>query len=68
MAKKRVPDESFRGVGLRARRARRAKETITGGELLRRSREHGPHFSAEELDRIERLKADDRPPEDKWQA
>jgi hypothetical protein len=47
-------------------RARRAAETITGGELLRRSREHGPHFSAEELDRIERLKAEDQPPEDKW--
>lgn len=49
-------------------RARRDMETITGGELLRRSREHGPHFSAEELDRIERLKAEDRPPEDKWRS
>jgi hypothetical protein len=64
MVKKRISDESFRGVSVPARRV---KETITGGELLRRSREHGPHFSAEELDRIERLKADDRPPEDKWQ-
>jgi hypothetical protein len=63
-SRKRISDESFRGVSV-ARTA--GQEAITGGELLRRSREQGPHFSAEELDRIERLKADDRPPEDKWQ-
>lgn len=65
MATKRRSDESLRQVRLRARRG---KETITGGELLRRQREHGPHFSEEELDRIERLKADDKPPVDKWSS
>ncbi len=64
-AARRRPDESFSQVILRARWP---GETITGSDLLRRAREHGPFFSEEELDRIERLKAEDRPPEDKWRA
>jgi predicted CopG family antitoxin len=64
-AARRRPDESFSQVILRARWP---EETITGGELLRRMREHGPFFSEDELNRIERSKAEDRPPEDKWRA
>jgi predicted CopG family antitoxin len=64
-AARRRPDESFSQVILRARWP---EETITGEGLLRRLREHGPHFTEEELDQIERLKEEDRPPVDKWQA
>jgi hypothetical protein len=64
-AARRNPRESFSQVILRARWP---EQTITAGALLERLREHGPHFSAEELDRIDRLDAEDRPPEDKWRA
>jgi predicted CopG family antitoxin len=60
---RRHPGESFSQVILRARWT---EETINGGELLRRLRERGPHFTAEGLDLIEQAKAEDRPPEDKW--
>ena len=55
--------ESFSDVVMRASWE---GETITAGELVRRRRERGPILSAEELDRIEAAKADDRPPDDKW--
>lgn len=64
-AARRRPGESFSQVILRARWP---EETITGAELLQRTRAHGPFFSEDELDRIEGLKAEDRPPEDKWRA
>lgn len=60
---RRRPGESFSDVVLRATWP---AETLTAGELLERSRGSGPFFSAESLDRIERIKAEDRPPEDKW--
>jgi predicted CopG family antitoxin len=60
---RRYKGESFSEIVLRARWP---EETITGKELLERYRERGPFFDFEELDRIERLKRDDRPPEDKW--
>ncbi len=61
---RRFPGESFSEVVLRASWP---GATLTGAELLERYREHGPFFSDEALDRIERVKAEDRPPEDKWQ-
>lgn len=64
-AARRYPGESFSEVVLRATWP---EETVTGAELLERYREHGPFFTEEGLERIERLKADDRPPEDKWLA
>lgn len=62
-AARKNPTESFSQVVMRARWS---EETITGGDLLQRYRERGPHFTAEELDRIDRLKVEDAPPEDKW--
>ncbi len=62
---RRFPGESFSQVVLRARWP---EEGVTGGELVRRYREHGPYFSEEGLERIERLKREDRPPESKWRA
>ena len=50
----------------REKRSKRPEETLTGAELLRRCCEHGPFFLEAELERIERLKREDRPPEDKW--
>lgn len=62
-AARRYPEESFSEVVLRATWP---EETLTGAELLERYRRNGPFFSDEGLHRIERLKAEDRPPEDKW--
>lgn len=62
-AARRFAGESFSEVVLRATWP---EETVTGAELLERYRRHGPFFSEESLERIERLKAEDRPPEDKW--
>lgn len=59
---RRYPTESFSEVVLRAHWA---EDTITARDLLERYRK-GPHFTADELDRIEALKQLDRPPEDKW--
>ena len=58
-----LPGESFSEVVLRASWP---VETITGAEVLARYREHGPFFTEEQLARVEELKRDDRPPEDKW--
>jgi predicted CopG family antitoxin len=60
---RRYAGESFSEVVLRASWP---EETATGAELLERYRGRGPFFSEEALERIERLKAEDRPPEDKW--
>lgn len=60
---RRYPEESFSQVILRAQWP---EQTVTAGELLRRYRETGPHFSPEGLDAIEALKTKDSPPEDKW--
>lgn len=57
------PGESFSDV---VRRARWLEETISARELLSRRRADGALLSREELERIEAVKADDRPPEDKW--
>lgn len=62
-AARRFPGESFSQVILRASWP---EETVTGRELLRRVRAEGATFSEESLQRIERLKAEDRAPEDKW--
>jgi predicted CopG family antitoxin len=61
-AARRYPTESFSEVVLRASWA---EDTITAKALLERLRK-GPHFSANEIERIEALKQDDREPEDKW--
>ncbi len=57
------PGESFSDV---VRRAHWREETISAGELLRRRREHGALLSADDLERLEAVKAEDRPPEEKW--
>ena len=60
---RRYPDESFSQVILRASWP---EETVCGADLLRWMRETGPHLTDEELDRIESMKREDRPPQDKW--
>jgi predicted CopG family antitoxin len=62
-AARRYPGESFSEVVLRARWP---GDTVTAAELLRICRERGAGLSESELDRIEELKADQQPPEDKW--
>jgi len=62
-AAKRYPNESFSEVVLRARWP---EDTITARELLALGRSRGGRFSEAELDRIEALKQQDLPPEDKW--
>jgi hypothetical protein len=62
---RRHPTESFSQVVLRARWP---EETVTAGEWLAMRRKEGPHFSAEALRRIEELKAEQVPPEDKWRT
>ncbi len=47
-------------------RARWEEEALTARELLERCRRRGPLLDEEALDRIDRLGAEDRPPEDKW--
>jgi hypothetical protein len=64
-AARRYPDESFSQVILRAKWP---EDTVSGAELLARCRELGAFYTADELDRIEELKAADAPPEDKWQS
>ena len=61
-AARRYPGESFSQVILRAHWE---EETLTAADLLERCRQ-GAHFSEEDLSRIEQLKRDDWPPEDKW--
>jgi hypothetical protein len=62
-AARRFPGESFSEVVLRASWP---ESTTTAGEWLSLCRERGPAFSTEEIDRLERLKSADEPPEDKW--
>lgn len=59
------PGESFSEVVLRASWP---EDTLTGADLLRRYREHGPHFTEAELAAMESVKASDLPPEDKWKT
>ncbi|MPZ54437.1 MAG: hypothetical protein GEU79_17205 [Acidimicrobiia bacterium] len=59
---RRFPGESFSQVVLRAQWH---DEGMTGAELLRHYRDHGPFFSEDGLDRIEQLKELDIPAEDK---
>jgi predicted CopG family antitoxin len=61
-AARRYPTESFSEVVLRASWA---EDTLTARGLLERHRK-GPHFTSEEIDRVEALKRADRAPEDKW--
>ena len=60
---RRFPGESFSQVVLRASWP---EETVTGAQLLRIYRERGPIMTGEELDAVEAVTRDDRPPEDKW--
>lgn len=60
---RRYEGESFSEVVLRARWP---EETITAEGLAKRYREEGPFFDEEEIERVEGLKREDRPPEDKW--
>ena len=60
---RRYPGESFTQVILRATWP---EDTITAAELLSRlDRVPGP-FTAKDLDAIDRAKAEQREPEDKW--
>jgi predicted CopG family antitoxin len=60
---RRYPGESFSQVVLRARWP---EQTISGAELLQRTREHGPYLTEEQLALIEDADRRDRPPGDKW--
>ena len=62
---RRVPDESFSDVIMRARWD---AVTVTGDELLRMVRERGPLYDAAGLEKVEAAKAEDRPPVDKRRA
>jgi predicted CopG family antitoxin len=62
-AARRYPDESFSEVVLRATWA---EDTITAKGLLSLLGHKRAHLRADELDRIDAVKATDRPPEDKW--
>lgn len=59
------PKESFSDVIMRAVWE---GAPVTGRELLEIVRSEGPLLSEEALDRIDELKASDRPPEDKWRT
>ena len=62
-AARRYPAESFSEVVLRANWP---EDTTTGRELLASCRAGRPHFSDEELDRLEALVRQQIPAEDKW--
>jgi hypothetical protein len=62
-AARRYPNESFSEVVLRATWP---EDTTTAGHLLESYRAGGPHFTNDELDRVEALRRRDVPPEDKW--
>lgn len=64
-AARRYPDESFSEVVLRATWP---EDTITGRGLLALLASRRAHFRPEELDRIEAVARDDRPPRDKWEG
>lgn len=62
-AARRYPAESFSEVVLRATWP---EDTTTARELLEAYRAGRPHLSYDDLERIEALKRQDAPPEDKW--
>jgi predicted CopG family antitoxin len=62
-AARRYPDESFSEVVLRATWP---ENTITGRELLASLRAGRTGLRAIDLELVEELKKNDRPPEDKW--
>jgi predicted CopG family antitoxin len=62
-AARRYPTESFSHVVLRATWP---EDTVTARELLEVGRSGRARFTDAELDRVEALKRDDAPPEDKW--
>lgn len=64
-AARRYPGESFSEVILRARWP---EDTLTGAELLARSRSEVARLTDAELDAIEAAKAADAPAEDKWKT
>lgn len=61
---RRSANESFTDVVLRAQWPERG---MTGGELLSWIASEPVRFSETELDALDRVLADDRPPEDPWQ-
>lgn len=65
LAVRRYATESFSQIVLRAQWP---EDTVMGRTLLQRCRQEGPFFSEEALDRIDGLKAQDAPPEDKWRT
>ncbi|HET9949546.1 MAG TPA: antitoxin VapB family protein [Longimicrobiales bacterium] len=62
---RRHPSESFSEVIMRAVWE---DAPMTGRDLLALYASEGPLLPPAALDRIERAKAEDRPPEDKWQT
>lgn len=60
---RRSPDESFTQVVLRAQWP---ELSLTARELREIYRAEGPFFDEEEISRIDRASAEDRPPADKW--
>ena len=64
-AARRYMDESFSEVVLRATWP---EDTVTAEAFLRLVRERRHRFTEEEAARIEEMKRDDQPPEDKWTA
>lgn len=57
------PAESFSDVVMRAHWD---EQTVTGGELLTQVRERGALYSVEDLDTIDEMKSEGKPPADKW--
>lgn len=62
-AARRYRDESFSEVVMRATWP---EDTITGRALLDLLSSRRVHLRADELDRVDELKQQDLPPEDKW--
>jgi predicted CopG family antitoxin len=60
---RRYPSESFSEIVMRARWP---EDTITAKELLERCRSGRPWFTDAELERVEEVKRNSQPPEDKW--
>jgi hypothetical protein len=42
------------------------ERSFTGAEILRRHRQQGAFFEEKELNELEQVKAQDRPPRNKW--
>jgi hypothetical protein len=62
---KRDPRESFSDVVMRAEWP---DAGLTGRELRAAYEKHGPQLPEEVLVRIDEVKREDRPPEDKWET